>query len=322
MSIGLRKPCGGWFSRRLLSCENLLFAPAFLWKSSQELPETGRLRTALYNKRRMIHNLGLPSYMDWRYIWLAVAAFLAGVLNAVAGGGSFLSFPALLGVGILPVQANATNTVAIWPGQLTSVAAYRNDVRKNLRYALPLGLSGLLGGTVGAVVLLNTPQMTFLHLVPWLLLTAALIFAASGPVTRWLERRSVAARKGRLAGQAPTPRMMPLCLSTVFVCFYVGYFGAGAGFLLITMFSLFGFQDLHEINGLKMVVNTLANGVAFLIFVLDGQVVWRYCLLAMVTCAIGGYTSARFAKMVPQKILRGLVVVIGLSMAAWFFWKQ
>jgi uncharacterized membrane protein YfcA len=260
--------------------------------------------------------------MDWHWIWLAVAAFLAGVLNAVAGGGSFLSFPALLSVGILPVQANATNTVAIWPGQLTSVAAYRNDVRKNLRYVLPLGLCGLLGGTAGAVVLLNTPQTTFMHLVPWLLLAAALIFAASGPVTRRLERRSVAARKGRPAGQAPAPRLLPLCLSTVFVCFYVGYFGAGAGFLLITMFSLFGFQDLHEINGMKMVVNTLANGVAFLIFVFDGQVVWRYCLLAMVTCAIGGYSSARFAKMIPQKILRGLVVVIGLSMAGWFFWRQ
>src|SRR5271169_4373983 len=98
----------------------------------------------------MIHVSPLPAYMDWHWIWLAVAAFLAGVLNAVAGGGSFLSFPALLSVGIPPVQANATNTVAIWPGQLTSVAAYRNDVRKNLRYALPLGLSGLVGGTVGA----------------------------------------------------------------------------------------------------------------------------------------------------------------------------
>jgi len=265
----------------------------------------------------MIHVSPLPAYVDWHWIWLAVAAFLAGVLNAVAGGGSFLSFPALLSVGIPPVQANATNTVAIWPGQLTSVAAYRNDVRKNLRYALPLGLSGLVGGTVGAVVLLNTPQMTFMHLVPWLLLVAALIFAASGPVTRWLEER-----KGRQEGKTPEPRMMPLCLSTVFVCFYVGYFGAGAGFLLITMFSLFGFRDLHEINGLKMVVNTLANGVAFLIFVVDGQVVWRYCLLAMVTCAIGGYSSARFAKKIPQKFLRGLVVAIGLSMAAWFFWKQ
>jgi hypothetical protein len=263
-----------------------------------------------------------PAYIDWHWIWLTVAAFLAGVLNAVAGGGSFLSFPALLSMKMLPVQANATNTVAIWPGQLTSVAAYWGDVRKNLRLAWPMGLASLLGGTAGAVVLLNTPQMTFLHLVPWLLLVAASIFAASGPVSRWLEKRNIARRKGKLAGQARPPRMLPLCLSTVAVCFYVGYFGAGAGFLLITMLSLFGFQDLHEINALKVVANLLANGVAFVIFVVDGQVVWRYCLPTMVACAIGGYSSARFARMVPQRILRGLVVLIGLSMAAWFFWKN
>ena len=195
----------------------------------------------------------LPAYIDWHWIWLTVAAFLAGVLNAVAGGGSFLSFPALLSMKMLPVQANATNTVAIWPGQLTSVAAYWDDVRKNLRLAWPMGLASLLGGTAGAVVLLNTPQMTFLHLVPWLLLVAASIFAASGPVSRWLERRNVAGRNGASAGQARPPRMLPLFLSTVAVCFYVGYFGAGAGFLLITMLSLFGFQDLHEINALKVV---------------------------------------------------------------------
>ena len=101
----------------------------------------------------------LPAFMDWHWLWLTVAAFLAGVLNAVAGGGSFLLFPALLSMKILPVQANATNTVALWPGQLTSIAAYRDDIRKNLRLAIPMGLAGLLGGTAGAVVLLNTPQM-------------------------------------------------------------------------------------------------------------------------------------------------------------------
>jgi uncharacterized membrane protein YfcA len=259
----------------------------------------------------------LPSYMDWHWIWLAVAAFLAGVLNAVAGGGSFLSFPAMLGMKILPVQANASNTVALWPGQVTSIWAYRHDVRKNLRLAWPMALAGLLGGAVGAVVLLNTPQRTFMRLVPWLLLVAALIFAASGPVSRWLQRR-----KGAMAGQTPHLRIVPLFFCTIAVCFYIGYFGAGAGFLLITMLSLFGCQDLHEINALKVVSNTMANGVAFLIFVVEGQVVWRYCLLAMVTCAIGGYSSARFAKMIPQKILRGIVVAIGLTMAAWFFWKQ
>lgn len=271
---------------------------------------------SLYNEMRMSEISGLLSSINWHWAWLVVAAFLAGVLNAVAGGGSFLSFPALLGMNILPVQANATNTVAIWPGQLTSVAAYRKDVRNNLRSAWLMGAAGLLGGTAGAVVLLNTPQRTFMRLVPWLLLCAASIFAVSGPVSRSLERR-----KGRSKGDPRTKRV-PLFVAALAVSFYVGYFGAGAGFLFMTMLGLFGYEDIHAINALKVVANTLANGIAFLIFVVERQVVWRYCLLAMVACAIGGYASASLARKVPQPVLRGLVVVIGLSMAAWFFWKN
>jgi uncharacterized protein len=258
----------------------------------------------------------LVSSINWHWVWLIVAAFLAGILNAVAGGGSFLSFPALLGMNVLPVQANATNTVALWPGQLTSVAAYWPDVRKNVSSAILMGAAGLLGGTTGALVLLNTPQRTFMRLVPWLLLTAAIFFALSGPVSRWLERR-----KGRIPA-VPEPKRLPLFFATLAVSFYVGYFGAGAGFLFMTMLALFGYQDIHVINALKVVANTLANGVAFVIFVADNQVVWRYCLLAMIVCAIGGYTSASLARKIPQKVLRSMVVVIGLSMAAWFFYKQ
>jgi len=255
-------------------------------------------------------------FFNWQLAWLVVAAFLGGLLNAVAGGGSFLVFPAMLGTGMLPVQANATNTVALWPGQLTSIAAYRHDIQRNLRLAIWMGIAGFIGGTAGALVLLNTPQMTFLHMVPWLLLTAASIFAVSGPVSRWLERR-----KGQVKG-ARAPRIAPVFLATIVVCFYIGYFGAGAGFLIITLLSLFGFQDLTEINALKVVSTTMANGIAFLIFIIDRQVQWRYCLIAMVACAIGGYTSASLARRVPQSVLRALVVVIGLSMAAWFFWKN
>jgi uncharacterized membrane protein YfcA len=266
----------------------------------------------------MTPHSSLLQQIDWHWVWLSVAAFLAGVLNAVAGGGSFLLFPAMLSMKMLPVQANATNTVALWPGQLTSVAAYRNDIRKNLRLALFMGLAGLLGGTVGAVVLLNTPQTTFLHLVPWLLLVAAVIFALTGPVSRWLARR-----KERLTGDTARPvNLFAVFVSTGVVCFYIGYFGAGAGFLIITLLSLFGFEDLNDINALKVVSTTMANGIAFVIFVLNGQVVWRYCLLAMVTCAVGGYSSARLARRVPQPMLRGLVVFIGLFMAAWFFWRN
>lgn len=262
----------------------------------------------------------IPSYIDWHWLWLTIAAFIGGVLNAVAGGGSFLLFPAILGMKVLPVQANATNTVALWPGQLTSIAAYREDVRRNLRVAIPMALAGLIGGTCGAIVLLNTPQLTFLHLVPWLLLVAAVIFALSGPVSKWLEHLKFV--RSHAPGGTHTPRMVPVFVATVGVCFYIGYFGAGAGFLIITLLSLFGYQDLNEINALKVVSTTMANGIAFVLFVINGQVVWRYCLVAMVTCAIGGYTSASLARRIPQAMLRGTVVFIGLGMAAWFFWRN
>jgi len=292
-----------------------------LWEDSWPSP-VRRRTTTFYNQTQMTQLSSLSHLIDWHWLWLSVAAFLAGVLNAVAGGGSFLLFPAMLSMKMLPIQANATNTVALWPGQLTSVAAYRDDIRKNLHFALPMALAGLLGGTAGALVLLNTPQMTFLHLVPWLLLVAAVIFALSGPVARWLTRRNEARRKTRSAGGAQPPRRLPVFLLTIVVCFYIGYFGAGAGFLIITLLSLFGFQDLNEINALKVVSTTMANGIAFLIFVFNGQVEWHYCLLAMVTCGVGGYTSARFARRIPQPVLRVLVVFIGLSMAAWFFWRN
>ena len=279
------------------------------------------VQPAKYNQISMILISGLPAYMDWHWLWLTVAAFIAGVLNAVAGGGSFLLFPAMLGMKMLPIQANATNTVALWPGQLTSVAAYRRDIRKNLRVAMPMALAGFIGGTCGAIVLLITPQLTFLHLVPWLLLLAASIFAVSGPVSRWLEHRRFV-RTQVPAGQIHAPRRLPVFLCTIAVCFYIGYFGAGAGFLIITVLSLFGYQNLHEINALKVVSTTMANGMAFVLFVLNGQVVWRYCLVAMVTCAIGGYTSASMARRIPQPVLRATVVFIGLSMAAWFFWRN
>jgi uncharacterized membrane protein YfcA len=183
-----------------------------------------------------------------------------------------------------------------------------------------MGVAGLIGGTCGAIVLLHTPQMTFLHLVPWLLLVAAVIFALSGPVSRWLEHLKFV--RSHTPGGVHTPRMVPVFVGTMAVCFYIGYFGAGAGFLIITLLSLFGYQDLNEINALKVVSTTMANGIAFVLFVLTGQVVWRYCLVAMVTCAVGGYMSASLSRRIPQAMLRGTVVFIGLGMAAWFFWTN
>jgi uncharacterized membrane protein YfcA len=219
------------------------------------------------------------------------------------------------------VQANATNTVALWPGQVTSIAAYREDIRKNRRLVIPMSVAGLLGGTAGALVLLHTPQSTFMRLVPWLLLVAATIFAVSRPVARWLDQLKAARHQHPDSYVPRPPRRSLVFVGTILVCFYIGYFGAGAGFLIITLLSLLGFEDLNEINALKVVSATAANGIAFLIFTIGNQVAWRYCLVAMVACAIGGYTSARFARLIPQPVLRGIVMVIGFGMAAWYFYR-
>jgi uncharacterized membrane protein YfcA len=249
--------------------------------------------------------------------WLFVASFLGGALNAVAGGGSFLSFPAMLAVGLGPIQANATNTVALWPGQLTSIAGYFGEVKKHQRLAWMMAAAGLVGGSVGAIILLNTPAKTFLNLVPWLLLFAAVIFAVSGPVMKQLQKRA----KAKPREDAPR-NYWPLVIMTVMVCFYIGYFGAGAGFLIISLLSVFGFEDMNEMNAMKVVSTTMANGMACILFAFSGKVEWRYCLAAMGTCAIGGYLSARISQRMNPQFLRMLVVVVGLGMAGYFFWRN
>jgi len=250
----------------------------------------------------------------WHYVWLVVASLIAGVMNAMAGGGSFLSFPAMLAVGVLPIQANATNTVALWPGQLTSVAALRDDMRRDL---LPvICIASVLGGVSGAVLLLNTQQITFLHMVPWLLLVASLLFGISGPVSRWLRRRSAESHAKK------APAIVPLFFVLLPVCFYIGYFGAGAGFLIMSVLALFGVEEMHELNSLKVLAACLSNLCAVLTFVLSGAVIWRYCLISMVFAGAGGYVGAQYARRMNANVLRTIVVLTGCVMAAYFFWRN
>src|SRR5882757_8242655 len=255
----------------------------------------------------------MPFSFPHHSAWLVTASFVAGILNAVAGGGSFLSFPALLGVGVLPIAANATNTVALWPGQLTSIAAYREDLGVNLRLLIPVSLSALLGGLAGAIVLLRTGQGTFLRLVPWLLLAASLLFAASAPIARWIAHRRVETIA------SARPRYLPLCSALVLVCFYIGYFGAGAGFLIMAVLAIFGIQSIREVNALKVVATTIANGITVVTFIVERQVIWHLCLLMMLTAAVGGYLGARYSRRLSARIMRAFVVVIGLGMGAYFF---
>jgi uncharacterized protein len=251
----------------------------------------------------------------WQHAWLVIASFLAGALNAMAGGGSFLSFPALLGMGVPPIQANATNTVALWPGQFTSIAAYWQDLKANLRLVFPVCSAALLGGVLGAIVLLHTGQATFMALVPWLLLLAAGLFAASGPVSAWL-------RRDRMSVSGDKPNLAPLWIGVVLVCFYIGYFGAGAGFLLMSVLAVFGIQNINQVNALKVIATTTANGIAVVTFIVEKQILWKYCLLMMIAAALGGFLGARYSRGLNPRFMRMMVVAIGLGMAAYFFWKQ
>jgi uncharacterized membrane protein YfcA len=250
----------------------------------------------------------------WHYLWLVTASSIAGVMNAMAGGGSFLSFPAMLSMGVLPVQANATNTVALWPGQLTSLATLKSDVRKDL---LPIVvLASVLGGLAGAEVLLRTRQVTFLYLIPWLLLMGAVIFGISGPVSRWLRARSVEPHAER------APRYLPLFCALFPICFYIGYFGAGGGFLVMTVLALFGVEEMHSLNAMKILAACLSNLVAIITFIVRGAVLWHYCLISMLFAAAGGYIGARYARRMNPEILRMIVVITGCVISAYFFWRQ
>lgn len=249
---------------------------------------------------------------------LAGAALVAGAMNAMAGGGSFLSFPALLGAHVPPVNANATNTVALWPGQMASIVAFRAELRNGRNLLVPVMVAGAVGGLGGALLLLHTAQTTFQTLVPWLLLFATLVFAVSGPMNRWLVRNLLT--KPEEGSKPVFPLLM--FLSLVVVSLYIGYFGAGAGFLIITVLSLFGIKNLNEVNALKALCTTLANGVAVVTFTVAGAVYWKECLTMMSMAVVGGYLGAAYSRKMNPKILRGAVILTGAALTAFFFYQR
>ncbi len=254
-----------------------------------------------------------------RYAWVAGAAFLAGVLNAIAGGGSFFSFPALLALHLPPVNANATNTVALWPGQLTSIMAFRRELAMVKRLLVATIIAAVIGGVAGAETLLYTTQSTFMHLVPWLLLFGTLLFAGSDLVRGWLGRIG---QRRHAAGRKPRSFSWALMLSMIGVCFYVGYFGAGAGFLLISVLSVFSdVESVHEMNALKVLANLIANGLAVITFVLANAIFWKEGLIMMGFAALGGYFGAAYSLKLPQRYVRAFVILGGFAISIYFFFK-
>lgn len=253
----------------------------------------------------------------FHYIFLTGATLLGGVVNSVAGGGSFLIFPSLLKVGLLPIEANATTTVALWPGQFTSIAGYREDLARNRNLLIPVTAVALVGGLLGALTLLRSSQQSFLRLVPYLFLLGSASFALSKPVSRMVRRR--AADHAAHPQQRTHVALIPMLLILLVISYYIGYFGAGAGLLTMAALALCGVEHISEMNALKVVMTTVANGVAVITFMADGAVAWHYCWMMMIACAIGGYLGARNARRVNDRVLRPIIIVFGFAVAIYFF---
>jgi uncharacterized protein len=262
-------------------------------------------------------------------LFLFFAAFLAGTVNSVAGGGSFISFPALLFTGMAPIAANATNTAALWPGTMASAFAYRNAMtREARRLILPLFVLGVIGGVLGARILLYTPQATFVRLIPWLLLAATLIFVFSGQMTAWIRGRTGGASGGDVAANPPaasparkTPRLL-VALGLLFelgVAMYIGYFGAGAGILVLALLAILGLDNIHAMNGLKTLLVGVVNGVAIITFIVARAIIWPQALVMLVGAIAGGYGGAHFAQKMDPQHIRRIVIVVGFGMSIYFF---
>jgi len=251
-----------------------------------------------------------------QYAVLIGASFLAGLLNAAAGGGSFFSFPALLAVGVPPVNANATNTVALWPGQIASILAFRAQLSTVRPMVVPVVIASAVGGVAGAIALLNTHQGTFLKLVPWLLLFATLLFAVSEPAMRQLRRMRSAGSQVPVNALHISP---PLFIGLTVVCFYIGYFGAGSGFLIITLFSFTGLKGLNQINTLKVICTSVSNGIAVVTFIVAGAVYWSKVPYMLGAALAGGYLGASYSQRINPALLKGLIIASGLALSAYYF---
>jgi len=250
------------------------------------------------------------------YAVIAIAAFAAGAINSIAGGGTLLSFPALVWIGVNPVMANATNTFALWPGSFAAMVGFRRELANVRRWLLLLTIPALLGGATGGVLLLHTSMATFTRLVPFLILGATLLLATQELITQ---------RLGVLAHAHENPSTGWITIVVIFqflVGIYGGYFGAGIGILILAALGLIGLTDMHEMNGLKNLLAICINGVAAIYFAWSGAVIWKDGFIMAVAAIIGGYLGARVARRLGRTFVRRSVVVIGLAMGIALFFKR
>jgi uncharacterized protein len=265
--------------------------------------------------RRFALQMHLEGLHLTQAIFLFLAAVIAGTLNAVAGGGSFISFPALLFLGVPPVAANATNTVALWPGLAASTLAYLKRLNAPARLLIPLLVTSVAGGWAGALLLLRTPQHTFLHLVPWLLLAGTLLFAFGNSIRTVAGKAAVIDDLHRLSLTAIAVSSFVEFL----VAIYGGYFGAGIGFITLAMLTALGMSDIHAMGAIRTLLAATINAVAVLTFIFAGAVLWRQCAVMITGALAGGWFGAHYAQRADPRKVRAFVIGLGLLMSAYFF---
>lgn len=247
---------------------------------------------------------------------LFAAGFVGGILNSLAGGGSFIVFPALLLSGVPPVIANATNTFAALPGYISGAFGYRRDILKYRTKLVPYALAALIGGYFGADLLLKVDDAQFSLVVPWLMGLAVFLFAFGGRISAWF-----AARSSGTARNARIGSILLLALLAL-ICLYGGFFNAGLGIILLAFFALAGFgNDIHAMNGIKLTISTIVAAVAVIRFAASGSIAWYEGTLAFAGTVTGGYLAARLAHLIPPQMLRMAIIVYGLILTLVFFWR-
>lgn len=256
------------------------------------------------------------------------ASVLGGTLNSVAGGGSFITFPTLISIGVPPIPANATGTTGLWPASASAAWALRRELaRQKRRLLLVLGFSSLTGGVGGAILLLKTPQTTFTLLIPLLMLLATLLFAISPLINARLRQRAQAWQKEREVEQGESGTgwswfaLTGLAFLQLVISVYGGYFGGGIGILMLASLGLVGMQHINEMNAVKNAMAACINGVAVITFVLAGAVIWQDVLIMIVGTLAGGYGGVYYARKLDPRVVRGFIILIGCVMTTYFCFK-
>jgi uncharacterized protein len=245
----------------------------------------------------------------------ALAAFLAGAINSVAGGGTLISFPTLIWLGLPSITANATSTVAIWPGTLGSIWGFRREIRELEPKLMLLTIPSFIGGAAGALLLRITPPALFDRLVPFLILFATILFTAQAPIQRHLN-------VGHHAIHRSTGWLTLALVFQLFVGLYGGYFGAGIGIMMLSALSILGMSDIHKMNALTSILGLCINGVAATLFIVTHLVQWHYVLVMAVAAVVGGYGAAGLARRVGRTAVRRFVIAVGFTIAVVLFIKM